>query len=355
MAFTTLVILVSVLGVSSFLAGMIPLSVAMSRKRLAQISTVGTGILLGAAMGVIIPEGVETIYESSKSDKAGSKASPHVLIATSLLGGFTLMLLLEQLLSHLLSSPRASKYTLANSHPTPGRSVLPLSPTSRDPPTSGSHHDTDVDPDLELEMELNAMGVGDETPVKNPNMLTLGLVIHSLADGLALGAANAVADTATTGLATGDSTTQDAGASWVSDATGVSIIVFLAIAMHKAPTALALTSTLLPQLTTRQARQHLIAFSLASPLAALFTYLCLRFLGPSQMLGDWTGVVLMFSGGTFLYVATLLSPLQSGGHSDGAHLEPSSAELSPKVRTVLVVLGMWIPVGLGRLFGGHHH
>jgi zinc transporter 9 len=109
---------------------------------------------------------------------------------------------------------------------------------------------------------------------------TTGLVIHAAADGIAMGAS-----ATTSNMKLG-------------------LIIFVAIMVHKAPAAFGLTSVLLKQgLSKRAARGHLIVFSLAAPFGAIATYLLISMLGgnlegPS---GEWwTGMLLLFSGGTFL-------------------------------------------------------
>lgn len=108
---------------------------------------------------------------------------------------------------------------------------------------------------------------------------TTGLVIHAAADGIALGAS--------------------------SSDTGLSFIIFLAIMVHKAPASFGLTSILLKQgLSSRTARAHLLVFSLAAPVGALATFLFAHMTGSSsgdQAAAQWrTGMLLLFSGGTFL-------------------------------------------------------
>ncbi|KAG8994044.1 hypothetical protein FRB93_001714 [Tulasnella sp. JGI-2019a] len=315
MTISVLLSSVTVLGIASYLAGMLPLSVQMSQVRTAQMSTLGTGLLLGAAMGVIIPEGVEAIYDSISAPHihgldsgihTDSHASnPSFIIACSLLLGFTVMFVIEQIVTPALSS-RSNKYELA--------------PTTESADRAVNH--------------------AQEIPDKDPRMMTLGLVIHSFADGMALGAANAL----------------DQGAKAAdAESSGLSLVVFIAIAVHKAPTALALTTTLLTQLPVRQIKQHLLAFSLASPLSALSTYIFLAFLGGSENLAGYTGIALMFSGGTFLYVATVLSSLPAHSHGEPSPLDHTpSIELGGKLRTVLVIVGMFIPLVLSGLVGHGH-
>ncbi len=81
--------------------------------------------------------------------------------------------------------------------------------------------------------------------------------------------------------------------------------------IHKAPAAFGLTSVLLKQgLSKRAARGHLIIFSLAAPVGALGTWVLVSLLGGDHMEGErglwWTGMLLLFSAGTFLYVFLLL-------------------------------------------------
>jgi zinc transporter 9 len=120
------------------------------------------------------------------------------------------------------------------------------------------------------------------TPKQSRSLATTtGLVIHAAADGIAMGAS-----ATTTNMKLG-------------------LIIFVAIMIHKAPAAFGLTSVLLKQgLSKRAARGHLIVFSLAAPFGALATYLIISILGGSHMDGEsgqwWTGMLLLFSAGTFL-------------------------------------------------------
>lgn len=143
----------------------------------------------------------------------------------------------------------------------------------------------------------------------------------------------------------------------------------------RAPAAFGLTSVLLKQgLSTREARTHLIIFSLAAPVGALLTWSAVNILGlSSAALGKSAnaefavGCVLLFSGGTFLYVA--MHTMQEGASHGHPHREqhnvafprddpfvhvPSSshAEASELVDTLVRVGGMLLPL-LTQL--GHSH
>lgn len=95
------------------------------------------------------------------------------------------------------------------------------------------------------------------------------------------------------------------GASATTSNLNVGLIIFLAILVHKAPAAFGLTSILLKQgLTKRAARVHLMVFSLAAPAGALATYFLVSLVGGANLEGEsaqwWTGMLLLFSAGTFL-------------------------------------------------------
>lgn len=110
---------------------------------------------------------------------------------------------------------------------------------------------------------------------------TIGLVIHAFADGIAMGAGATTSDTQ------------------------LGLIIFVAIMLHKAPAAFGLSSVLLKQgLSKRAARAHLVVFSLAAPLGALATWAVIAVLGGGHFEGAsgkwWTGMLLLFSAGTFL-------------------------------------------------------
>lgn len=185
---------------------------------------------------------------------------PHAWVGVSLISGFILMYLIDRIpqIASGPVQPRTSYISLES---------LGLHRTSSRPDEpdvdSGVHH------------------VGAHSSSR-PSSLTTGLVIHAAADGIALGA----------------SSTSSSGK--------LGFIVFVALMIHKAPAAFGLTSVLLKQgLSTRRARTHLIIFSLAAPVGALATWTAAHVLGGGSLGGDEntefaTGILLLFSGGTFL-------------------------------------------------------
>lgn len=242
-----------------YFSGYIPLAFSLSEEKLRIVSVFGSGLLVGAALAVIIPEGVHMLYDSKAAAEAshakeivsdaqkeaeghhdhshGELADIHLWIGMSLVLGFVFMLLIDQIGSG------------GHSHNSSGQDSEPVSNSSH------RHRIT----------------------------ATVGLVVHAAADGIALGAAA--------------STSQ----------MHIEMIVFIAIMLHKAPAAFGLVSFLLHEgFDKRSIKRHLFAFALAAPIGAVVT-----FFGLTQHSKDalstvnGTGIAMVFSGGTFLYVATV--------------------------------------------------
>jgi solute carrier family 39 (zinc transporter), member 9 len=316
------------MALASFLAGALPLSMTLSQSQLRLISSIGVGILVGTSLIVIIPEGVEAVASTNKPTPPPHAARSTILgqlhvpelalprelsttdlrevppvdlapllrrategrddapppegepveapkedahpeheefptfyIGLSLMLGFILMFLIDRIPQHatdgMSSAPATRHISLDN---------------------LGS---ASVNGDAEDEAE-GFLGSFAPTPRQSKSLATTtGLVIHAAADGIAMGAS---------------ATTSDMK---------LGLIIFIAIMIHKAPAAFGLTSILLKQgLSKRAARGHLVAFSLAAPVGALGTYILVSLLGGGNMDGPagqwWTGMLLLFSAGTFL-------------------------------------------------------
>lgn len=375
---------------SSFLAGILPLSFSLSPRQIRTISLLGTGVLVGASLIVIIPEGIETMYsaaikshahnvphpqpkipsshtaqkaalnpaefvpdrvrnealsvadftktgvskapdavnivvkrtpdtpavdsykqrmkntnqdgkqeehaqgtqkggddDSTEGHKEGhtrvhgpeegeqeapkvdtDMEGPHGHIGVALILGFMLMFLVD----HLPEALSSSKQAYQSLH-------ISLSNLHRGPHNSSS-------------MSLNTLHAETPEPLtplpphvsKPPrsSATTIGLVIHSCADGIALGASSSA------------------------PSTSLSLVIFFAIMLHKAPAAFGMTSVLLKQgFSKRRIQKHLAIFSMAAPAGAVLTWSIVHLLGRNRLGGDdglaWTtGWVLLFSGGTFL-------------------------------------------------------
>ncbi|KAF8336774.1 Zinc/iron permease [Amanita rubescens] len=305
------------IGVIAYSAGILPLSFSSSKNVLNQFSLLGSGLLVGTALGVILPEGVEAIVRTS-----GDKQEISPMIALPLIVGFAFMLLLDQVIS-----PHAHFGT---------ETRFPVHHSSRT-----VQSDTTVDFDAELtELERQEMGSGEETSRRGhtPSVagisgdvasarkkgmaITLGLFVHALADGIALGVSS-LTDTISTSL---------------------SMVVFLALVVHKAPTSLALASSLLSAgLPREECKKHILIFASATPTGALVSFLLFSFLGNRD--ASWTGTALLASGGTFLYVATVLQT---------ASYHAAPADITRMGRVLYILAGIVLPFVLSAILGHHH-
>lgn len=105
-------------------------------------------------------------------------------------------------------------------------------------------HGNDVAPDLE---HFHYHGGNSQLLIT-----TLGLVVHSLSDGFALGSA----------------TYSD-----INNSSNLHIIIFIALLLHKCPSAIGLATFLQHEgLNRKQIMKHLLVFTLTSPLASIMTF-----------------------------------------------------------------------------------
>ncbi|KAL2850600.1 ZIP zinc transporter-domain-containing protein [Aspergillus pseudoustus] len=384
----TLLILSIVMAITSFVVGSLPLAFKLSPSQLRLISSLGMGVLVGTSLIVIIPEGVETLYDAVTIER--KSVNSRSMTATPLHERATV-----PTVPTTFSGLDADSDLWAES--LPSTSETPVVHVTRDSHSEGGKKDTS-DEDSEHQhseessphawigialisgfilmylidkipefaapakpqkppyhISLDNLGSGlrrNSSPARDGGLLdaansprsshsfatTTGLVIHAAADGIALGAS-----------------TSD---------TGLSFIIFLAIMVHKAPASFGLTSILLRQgLSSRAARAHLLIFSLAAPVGALVTFLFVHLLGSGstdETSAHWrTGILLLFSAGTFLYVA--MHTMQENNSSSSSHELPTngydSREMSPKsdksMRDLVAsVIGMILPLFLQI---GHAH
>uniref|UniRef100_A0A9J7YA96 Zinc transporter ZIP9 n=1 Tax=Cyprinus carpio carpio TaxID=630221 RepID=A0A9J7YA96_CYPCA len=145
------------------------------------------------------------------------------------------------------------------------------------------------------------------------------------------------------------------GAAAASSQVSVQVVVFFAVILHKAPAAFGLVSFLMHAgLERKTIQKHLLAFSAAAPLMAISTYFILSASnGSSQNRLSATGIGMLFSAGTFLYVATVhvLPEINSRGHQrsthlhhhtgTGAHQQQSGLSIT---ESLTLILGAGLPV-----------
>lgn len=197
--------------------------------------------------------------DEDKHGEQGHAEIPAFEVGFSMILGFVLMFLIDRL-------PRHATETFQSGPQTTHMSLDSLG-------VDGALADEETD---------GFLGSLTPTPRRARSLATtVGLVIHAAADGIAMGASSATSNMK------------------------LGLVIFIAIMIHKAPAAFGLTSVLLRQgLSKRAARGHLIVFSMAAPVGALATWLLISLLGGGDLeeaQGQWwTGMLLLFSGGTFL-------------------------------------------------------
>lgn len=327
--------------IGSFLSGIVPMAFKLSDSKSRLLALMGSGILVGTALAIIIPEGIDSIYSNQISDlspapvpvtpmsainKQPSVISDHVhpnitsnqivarepvqlwIIGVSLVAGFVLMLLIDQFSLYQAGvgntdhhyardqdtpQPNRHEYSLANQDEDEEDEDILYDKASKisDEVTSETKPiklDSVHNSNNTFKVSMRDLDGSDKERVSSARHInrttpTLGLVIHASADGIALGAA------ATTSHR------------------DVEMIIFLAIMLHKAPAAFSLVVFLLHRgLKHSTIRRHLLAFSLSAPLAALVTYFGLSQSGKEALRrNNATGIAMLFSAGTFLYVATV--------------------------------------------------
>jgi len=281
----------------SYISGFVPFAFTLNENKIKQMNVAGSGLLVGTALSVIIPEGVSAIYsqkhheehhgtdslidgdedEHVHEDDDHQHDEVHQYVGLSLLFGFLLMLVVDHI-----------------------------------PGGHGHSHDEAV-PMAESEKLIET---GEQEVIvseSKASTATLGLVVHAAADGLALGAASA------------------------SDSSSLQFIVFLAIMLHKAPASFGLVAFLLQRGIERsKIRCHLLIFALAAPITAMLSYMFLYH--ALEVIPGGAGSAMLFSAGTFLYVATV-------------HVLPEVGPLD-KFKLFLMILGSIVPL----LFSlGHSH
>jgi zinc transporter 9 len=91
-----LVVLSSLMLLSTLLASFAPLYLDLSPRKVKLVSTYSTGLLVGAALSIVIPEGVSAVFESTEGGGTSETNHRHDegssgWIGASLLAGFILM------------------------------------------------------------------------------------------------------------------------------------------------------------------------------------------------------------------------------------------------------------------------
>ncbi|XP_059171361.1 zinc transporter ZIP9-like [Physella acuta] len=263
--------------VGCYLAGVIPLTISLSEEKLKLVTVLGAGLLVGTALAVIIPEGVHAMYSDFDGHEA---AHEHVREAEH-----------DKLLP--ASNPKQAPVEIPAA-----KEVILQHEEHHDHSKSDVHSIIGITlvagfifmllvDQIGGSMHSHSAPTDTESPGHSQNRnkitATLGLVVHAAADGIALGAAITLSET------------------------HITMIVFVAIMLHKAPAAFGLVSFLMHEgLDRTRIRKHLAVFSAAAPLLTIITYFGLSQQSKETLSSmQTTGIAMLFSAGTFLYVATV--------------------------------------------------
>ncbi|KAF3990189.1 hypothetical protein FT663_02200 [Candidozyma haemuli var. vulneris] len=278
-----LILLALFMAATSFAAGFLPWKFGLPLHQLDSVIVASMGILVGTVLVLVIPEGAETLFE-------GRTEGPHILSTSSiggisLLVGFMLMFLVDQ-------------YTVAKD-------------------ASPSAYSDDSSWLARFESTLYST-------------LTVGLMLHSFVDGIAL------------------------GSSFFHQENAFHMFLFFMIIIHKLPTAFSLAVVLHTEgFAHSVVNFHLLLFSLSTPFSSLLTY---GIISAFKLDNDVVlGILLLFSAGTFLYsvIHVMMEVLER--KQNKADYDPDSKPVTSSftgTEISLTVVGMVLPI-LFSVAGAH--
>jgi len=372
--------------IGSYIAGSLPLVVSFSESRLRLITVLGAGLLVGTALAVIIPEGVQSVYAAqSQSMKALTAHGEHETIPVQhnhvhdhnhpnvikhKLPPESRPIAVETRQNAIevnkvaapdkqdvvpasldLNLPKRKKREITSEEMIPRLQQKHVHEEEDKGNHNHNHKGSDVHSAVglalvagfvlmllvdQLAQHRSVSGdaeAGGSVQPRYKITATIGLVVHAAADGVALGAASG------------------------SSHTDVQFIVFVAIMLHKAPASFGLVTFLLHEgLDKSRIRKHLLIFALSAPIAAVITFIFITQGGHESLTSlHTTGVLLLFSAGTFLYVATVhvLPEVAAAGHSHGGSTSGPQQQGGFKLNELIaLVVGAVAPT---ILTVGHSH
>ena len=367
---TVCLVLSSAMFAGSYAAGMLPLWLGrnISARRANLVAAFGTGLLLGASLGIVLPEGVGAVVRAAAAAAAGAGDDDHDdgddhdddhhgdhghghvhgggahvegTIGWSLLFGFMLMFLVDNCAGGLHGHGHGGGGGHGHAHGGKRYEAVGTGGGGRRLKLRTSGHEDRSDDEL-LEGGGGDSdrsgggggggGSGSSGGGGGGGGGPLGDMGSAPPPGAALQrpppsprTARKRGRTALLGLLVHAAADGFAlGAAGASRSANLELVVFVAIMLHKGPAAFGLAAYLVRERVPRGAvRRSLALFSLAAPVAAVATLLALdpRYLGGKALVGETAvGVSLLVSGGTFLYVAAVhvLPEMKR----DGGALEP---------------------------------
>lgn len=315
----------------SYLSGLVPLAFTLSETKMRYVTVLGAGLLVGTALAVIVPEGVHALYMSEL--ETNQMRTQHEFHGNEKIPA-----------RHLNQIHHEDKHDKNEQDvPPPAHQHTADRPRELGADPDHKHSDT-THSAIGITLVLgfvfmlivdncgsriihhhgNSMLDSSSTTVSKSKATwtaTLGLVVHAAADGIALGAASATSRF------------------------NVEMIVFMAIMLHKAPAAFGLVSFLMSDgVDRKRIRRHLLIFSLAAPLMAIFTFVLLKSRVHDTYSVDSTGLAMLFSAGTFLFVATVHVLPEVQSHYENRQFRT--------IELLILIIGCCFPIILSM---GHKH
>ncbi|KAI6185374.1 ZIP Zinc transporter [Aphelenchoides besseyi] len=311
---------------ASYFIGFLPLLGNLGESKIRLISVFGAGLLIGTAFSIVVPEGIDALHVSvTKEANARTGDALEVAIAKEANGQSAAGGKDDELKRPLPDALKESHPHLAGAH------------------DEHEHAETGRTIGILILVGFLFMFVVDQVSKtscgggRRKLSTTIGLCVHALADGVLLGSASSTRNSE------------------------VQMVVFVALVIHKGPSAFALSSLLLMENLERfRIKRHLLIFSLSAPFGAITTYM---FLAAVKEGADYStnlsGMFMLFSAGTFVYVAAahVLPELESSSNeccpqtSGPLRVANSPSGLSLKEMVVLM-LGALAPCVL---ISHHHH
>ena len=321
---TLLFVFAAIMFLSVAAFGYIPLTLELSSKNLKQFTAIGAGVLIASAFLVVIPEALELFenHDDEDSKIAGSIALVMLEVEHGDIDAEQAIEEIETLVGghdgHEDSHDESTEDSLSESvlhvieevEEGDINATVGLEEIEELITTAAHIHDEEahIEPStlglvlligFVVMLLLETFGLPhavhhDEDKDLLGLSATIGLIAHAAADGLAVGAS-------------------------VSSSTETGLIVFVAIMLHKGPAAFGLSSFLKHiDIEESKAKMYLILFALSSPLMAILTFFALK--DTSFAIDDNIALTLLFSAGTFIYVATVdvLPELHSHEHDNDA-------------------------------------
>ena len=300
----SIIVMSAAMFAGGYLAGLLPLFYSLSEDKIIKVSFFGAGLLVGSALAVIIPEGIGTIHEATNAQRSlesHTHLDAHSHVANE--GKPAAFVESEKLKSGENLGHKHHSHSAAEEKPEhddhAGHQVVGLVLVvgfafmllidQLGGASGHSHGGSAGSAPTSLSASASASQLSGALRRSRSFTATLGLILHALADGIALGAA----------ACTGQSHIQ--------------AVVFIAIMLHKAPNGFGLVSYLLHEgLEARRVKRHLLFFACSAPSGAMLTFFFLkslqhmerRSLTSGQEATDntayVTGLAMLFSAGTFL-------------------------------------------------------